>query len=270
MRGFHYIDRYGEQRGPINFDDLYRLHQENQIHDDTLVLEEGQNKWKPYSQTLAPAPMVLPAPPLRDDNHSAPAVIPSVHHSPALPQKSFSKAFFLCLFLGIFGAHRFYLGVEHGLFQFLTLGGLGIWTLVDLVRLLTNDFPNGAGGKMHNSKPKVTWAIFLIAIIVVGRRDHGSSWSESESGTDSTNIKPQGAILGDTGSAERFLKQRIESTTDANVLTINWFRPFSNNPPLMGFNGQIHSPRHGRVVFFNGYVTVRDGAWDMVEFKIER
>ena len=43
-------------------------------------------------------------------------------------------SFFLCLFFGTLGAHRFYLGrVKSGVLMILTLGGVGIWYLVDLV-----------------------------------------------------------------------------------------------------------------------------------------
>jgi hypothetical protein len=49
-------------------------------------------------------------------------------------------AFILCLFLGVFGIHRFYLGYPLiGVLQILTLGGLGIWALIDLVRIATGD-----------------------------------------------------------------------------------------------------------------------------------
>ena len=47
-------------------------------------------------------------------------------------------AFLLCWFLGIFGAHRFYLGhTGIAIAQLLTLGGLGIWSFIDLIRIAT-------------------------------------------------------------------------------------------------------------------------------------
>jgi TM2 domain-containing membrane protein YozV len=43
-------------------------------------------------------------------------------------------SFFLCLFFGTLGAHRFYLGrVKSGVLMILTLGGLGVWYLIDLL-----------------------------------------------------------------------------------------------------------------------------------------
>ena len=51
----------------------------------------------------------------------------------------------LCFVIGIFGVHRFYLGYTGiGILQILTLGGLGIWTLIDLIRILLGDLkPKG-------------------------------------------------------------------------------------------------------------------------------
>lgn len=47
------------------------------------------------------------------------------------------SAFFLCLFLGIFGAHKFYEGKNGlGILYLLTLGLCGVGVLIDLIRIL--------------------------------------------------------------------------------------------------------------------------------------
>lgn len=44
----------------------------------------------------------------------------------------------ICGLVGTLGIHRFYLGYTwQGIVQLLTFGGLGIWTLIDFVRILT-------------------------------------------------------------------------------------------------------------------------------------
>lgn len=54
--------------------------------------------------------------------------------------KSQVVALLLCIFFGLIGVHRFYLGYPGiGVLQILTLGGLGIWTLIDLIRIATGD-----------------------------------------------------------------------------------------------------------------------------------
>jgi TM2 domain-containing membrane protein YozV len=63
--------------------------------------------------------------------------------------KRILPAFLLCFFFGIFGAHRFYAGkIGSAVAQLLTIGGLGIWALVDLILLVCGAFTDGAGNRM--------------------------------------------------------------------------------------------------------------------------
>ncbi len=52
----------------------------------------------------------------------------------------------LCFFVGVLGVHRFYVGkIGTGVLMILTLGGLGIWTLIDLIMLVVSAFKDKDG-----------------------------------------------------------------------------------------------------------------------------
>ena len=56
-------------------------------------------------------------------------------------EKGFVPTVMLCFFLGALGVHRFYVGkIGTGIVQLLTLGGLGIWALVDFIMVVTGNF----------------------------------------------------------------------------------------------------------------------------------
>ena len=66
-----------------------------------------------------------------------------------MTDKRILPAFLLCFFFGIFGVHRFYVGkVGTGILQIVTLGGLGIWTLIDLIMIIVGAFTDKEGNKI--------------------------------------------------------------------------------------------------------------------------
>jgi len=65
--------------------------------------------------------------------------------------KSRLAAALLCWFLGVIGIHRFYVGkVGTGILMIVTLGGLGIWALVDFIMILVGAFRDKAGKPVEN------------------------------------------------------------------------------------------------------------------------
>jgi len=61
-------------------------------------------------------------------------------------QQDWLVALLLCFFIGVLGAHRFYVGkIGTGLLMVFTLGGLGIWTFIDLILIIVGKFKNKDG-----------------------------------------------------------------------------------------------------------------------------
>jgi len=72
---------------------------------------------------------------------------PAVRSDPS--DRSRAVALGLCVVGGVFGLHRFYTGrTASGVWMCLTLGGLGIWYLYDVVVLAAGDFRDGEGRRV--------------------------------------------------------------------------------------------------------------------------
>ena len=64
----------------------------------------------------------------------------------AVSDKGFVPVILLCFFFGILGVHRFFVGkIGTGLLMLFTLGGFGIWALVDFIIIVTGNFTDSNG-----------------------------------------------------------------------------------------------------------------------------
>jgi len=62
-------------------------------------------------------------------------------------EKSQLIALILCAVVGGLGVHRFYLGyIWQGVVQLLTLGGCGVWALIDFIRIIMGNLEPKDGG----------------------------------------------------------------------------------------------------------------------------
>lgn len=67
--------------------------------------------------------------------------------------KNWLTTLLLCIFLGGFGAHRFYAGkMGTAILMLVTCGGCGIWTLIDLVMIIMGKFTDKDGNAIVNEK----------------------------------------------------------------------------------------------------------------------
>jgi len=60
--------------------------------------------------------------------------------------KEWLTALLLSVFVGSLGADRFYMGqIGLGIFKLITCGGLGIWSLIDIILFATNKVTDTQG-----------------------------------------------------------------------------------------------------------------------------
>lgn len=115
---------------------------------------------------------------------AANAYIPGESAPPTpVGDRNFTTVWILSLILGSLGVDRFYLGkVGTGILKLLTLGGAGIWYLIDLILILTGGTRDKKGMALANepSSKKTQWIIsgaviaFLLILTAINNANSGS------------------------------------------------------------------------------------------------
>ena len=131
-RGLRLLDRFVTPRQFMT----------GQISDDGQHMWNG-TEWIPNPAVGAPAAAAMPAQAAAQPMPMAAAGAPVAVQG---EQKDFLIALILSILVGAFGIDRFYMGyIGLGVLKLLTLGGCGIWWLIDLILIVMGNL-NDANG----------------------------------------------------------------------------------------------------------------------------
>lgn len=89
-------------------------------------------------------------------------------------EKSRLTSLWLCITLGIFGGHRFYIKrFVSGFIMLSTFGGLGLWIIIDFLLILFGQIKDGDGHKVktwskHYPIPKLIFSSLIFSAMVFG------------------------------------------------------------------------------------------------------
>lgn len=129
-----------------------------------------------------------PAPGQSPNPYDSTAVLPEITRT---SPNSFIATWLLSMLLGMFGVDRFYLGkIGTAVIKLVTLGGLGIWALIDLIITLTGNATDSQKLRVRGAgrEPLVAWIVtgVLFAFsIISGPAIAGSSVD------DDINVAPE-------------------------------------------------------------------------------
>ncbi|MDQ0925664.1 hypothetical protein QF038_004172 [Pseudarthrobacter sp. W1I19] len=113
--------------------------------------------------------------------HLAPYPPAQTYGPPQVSSKSFLTTWLLALLLGVLGVDRFYLGkIGTGILKLVTIGGFGIWALIDLILILTNKARDKQGLPLegydkHKKIAFIVTAAFIVLSIIINAARGGAA-----------------------------------------------------------------------------------------------
>jgi TM2 domain-containing membrane protein YozV len=138
--------------------------------------------------------------------------------------KSFLVTWLLSLLLGLLGVDRFYLGkVGTGLAKLFTLGGLGVWYLIDLILILANAAKDKNGLALEGYEKSKVAAWVVSGVVLVAAAAVGSAGDDEtvSSGSESSSSSSSSSDATDSErDAESSADEAEESSSDNGSPTV--------------------------------------------------
>ena len=159
----YWYEQGGQTRGPVEEEELRNLIQTGVLSNDSRIIQEGGSQWGTVAENASQLGISATGagagytPSYGGAGASASegsggyqpqygGQQQPVGGQPGGEQKDWTTALLLSIFLGGFGGDRFYLGYTGlGVAKLLTLGGCGVWSIIDIINIATNKMTDAQG-----------------------------------------------------------------------------------------------------------------------------